>query len=123
MWRVLLIAEREFKAYATTASFWIALVMGPLLMALTAANFGDTLQPASRTVSIEASEPETAATIRAALQEAADLQGRDIRFVTTGAHRAISTEGGGVRITNGGQFDMLEAALLRRDLHQLRLAG
>lgn len=32
--RIRLIAGREFRAYAMTASFWVALAIGPLLMAL-----------------------------------------------------------------------------------------
>lgn len=50
---LLLIAEREFKTYVATPSFWVALVLGPLLMAVAVAALG---APSPLTVRIVASD-------------------------------------------------------------------
>ena len=52
--RIWLIAGREFRAYAMTASFWVALAIGPLLMAaaLLATTKGPTAQRAPQTASL-----------------------------------------------------------------------
>lgn len=72
-----LIAEREFRAYATTASFWIALAVGPLVMAVVLGLTGLSGGHAPPTpVSIRAAEPALASSAAAALAEAADLEGR-----------------------------------------------
>ena len=53
--RVGLIAEREFRAYAMTASFWVALAMGPLLMAaalLLSGGHGSAAAPPTATLTL-----------------------------------------------------------------------
>lgn len=52
--RIWLIAGREFRAYAMTASFWVALAIGPLLMAaaLLAATQGPTAQRGPQAASL-----------------------------------------------------------------------
>jgi ABC-2 type transport system permease protein len=74
-----LIAEREFRAYTTTASFWVALLVGPLVMvgarALTAAAGRP---PAPIAVAVEAPDPVLARSATAALTETAALEGRRV---------------------------------------------
>ena len=87
MLRVLLIAEREFKAYATTASFWVALAMGPLLMGLAGLATGAMHPgPAPRVVSIQADRPEVAAAVRGSMEDAARIQGRMLQIGPGGSH-------------------------------------
>jgi ABC-2 type transport system permease protein len=77
-----LIAEREFRAYTATASFWIALAVGPLMMA---AGLGLTaLATAPRppiTVAVHADDPALAREAMTALAGAAAIEGR--RLVPT----------------------------------------
>ncbi|MGE5566481.1 MAG: ABC transporter permease [Parcubacteria group bacterium] len=121
MWRILLIAEREFRAYATTASFWLALAMGPLLMGVAALGLGALhREPAPRVVSIEADKPEAAAAVQGALEDAASVQGRPFKIGEGGTDLSISR--GTVRIIGGEPLNTLEAELVRRDLYALGLA-
>ena len=72
-----LIAEREFRAYTATASFWIALAVGPLLMAGglgLAALAGAPAPPVA--VAVGANDAALAHSARIALREAAGLEGR-----------------------------------------------
>ncbi len=73
---VWLIAGREFRAYAATASFWVALAVGPLVlagvMALGAAN-RSAPPPAVR---VQSQDPALATSAIAALAEAARIEGR-----------------------------------------------
>ncbi|HZZ30967.1 MAG TPA: ABC transporter permease [Phenylobacterium sp.] len=50
--RIWLIAGREFRAYALTASFWVALAIGPLLMAAALLLTAQGPHPALRTASL-----------------------------------------------------------------------
>jgi ABC-2 type transport system permease protein len=80
MRRLRLIAQREFAAYASTLSFWLALVAGPLLMALAAlvvaaAEQRPAPQPPARVIEVRAEDPALAAAARQALSEAAKAQG------------------------------------------------
>jgi ABC-2 type transport system permease protein len=50
--RIWLIAGREFRAYAMTASFWVALAIGPLLMAAALLLTAQGPHPALRTASL-----------------------------------------------------------------------
>lgn len=99
----LLIAEREFRAYVATASFWVALAMGPVLigLALLAASFtGHPVRP----VSVAVSGPDAAITqsATAALVDAARVEGRPILVTPTARDAAArvsvseSADGGGV---------------------------
>lgn len=121
MHRVLLIAEREFRAYAMTASFWAALAMGPLLMGVAALGVGTLRhEPPPRVVSIEADRPQAKAAVQGALEDAAKLQGRAIEIGPGGSQ--LNVTHGTVRVTDGPPLNQLEAELLRRDLYALGLA-
>jgi ABC-2 type transport system permease protein len=120
MLRVLLIAEREFKAYASTASFWVALAMGPLMMGLGGLATGALhTGPAPRVISIQADRPEAAAAVQSALEDAAALQGRHLEIGPGGSRLTVTGET--VRIA-GTPLNQLESELLRRDLYALDLA-
>ncbi len=72
----ILIAGREFRAYVATASFWVALAVGPLAvggaMALSAA--GGPPRPAP--ITVQSQDPVLATSAMAALVEAGRLEGR-----------------------------------------------
>ncbi len=78
---VWLIAERELRTYLATASFWIALAIGPLLMAgvLAMASAGARAS-APIVVSVSASDPSLTRPAAAALSEAAATEGRRLRI-------------------------------------------
>jgi ABC-2 type transport system permease protein len=86
----LLIAEREFRAYTTTASFWVALVLGPLVMAgvlaVTGASQG---APPPLAVAVRATEPAVASSARAALTEAAAIEGRRLDLAASAARADV----------------------------------
>ena len=84
MLRLRLIAGREISAYASVPSFWAALLMGPILMLITALA-GSALHrapaaPPTRQVIVEAADPATAAAARDALTQASVLEGRPVAF-------------------------------------------
>lgn len=122
MWRILLIAEREFRAYATTASFWLALAMGPLLLGVAALGLGalHPREPAPRIVSIQADKPQAAETVQGALQDAASVQGRPLRIGSGGTE--LTVERRVVRVVGGPPLNTLEAELIRRDLYALGMS-
>lgn len=79
---VLLIAEREFRAYTATLSFWIALMIGPLALAGAlgvAALASQAAKPA--TVAVTAPTAALRAEAERALTEAAQLDGANIALV------------------------------------------
>jgi ABC-2 type transport system permease protein len=79
MW---LIAEREFRAYAATASFWIALIIGPLAMGGVLFLIGATTKPPSATpIEIRADDPVLANAVARAVTEAGGLEGRHYLLV------------------------------------------
>jgi ABC-2 type transport system permease protein len=71
---VWLIAAREFRTYVATASFWVALAVGPLAMGGASALIGNGAAPIS--VSVRASDPALARSATAALEESARVEGR-----------------------------------------------
>ena len=82
---LLLIAEREFRAYVSTASFWAALTVGPLVIAgavVLAALAAPVAGPPG--VSIEAPTPALYAEAAAALREAAALEGSSLQVLPRG---------------------------------------
>lgn len=92
---MLLIAEREFRAYASTLSFWIALAVGPLLLAGAVALAGlasHRSQPA--TIAIVA--PTLAAQVLAsdALKQAAVVDHRAVRIAAGTSQAAMTVEAG-----------------------------
>lgn len=125
MWRVLLIAEREFKAYASTASFWIALGMGPLLMVLVALALGGMPKPPTeRVISLRADRQEVAQIAESSLGEASALQGLRLKLATPdqAAGADISIENGELKVAEGASLSRFERALLERDLHAMKMA-
>ena len=80
-----LIAEREFRAYAATVSFWIALAVGPLVMAGALAAAGLASHAAQvPTVAIQADNAALARDGAAALIEAARTENRAILLAKPG---------------------------------------
>ena len=125
MWRVLLIAEREFKAYASTASFWVALAMGPLLMVLVALALGGMNKPpADRVISIRTDRQEVAQVAQASLNEASALQGLRLKLATPDEAEGaqVSIVDGKLTIAEGAPLTRFERALLDRDLHAMKMA-
>ncbi len=125
MWRVLLIAEREFRAYASTASFWVALAMGPLLMAIVAlALSGFSPAPPDRVIGLRADRQEVTEVARSALDEAAAMQGLRMRLAAPGetANAEVSIEDGKLTVSGDQPLNRFERALLERDLRALEMA-
>ena len=76
---VWLIAEREFRTYVATVSFWVALAMGPLAAGaglMLAQNIGHPAQPII--IQIASRDAGLARATEAALREAAALEGHRI---------------------------------------------
>ncbi len=100
MRRLWLIAGREFWAYAATPSFWVALAIGPVLMA--AALFASTLQhhrappPA---IIVRADEPFLASAAVSSLAADGYTQARPARGTEAGTVRIRSEPVGGVEVT------------------------
>lgn len=69
-----LIARREFRAYVATASFWIALLLGPVLVASATALLG--APPKTTPVAIKAADPSLRAALTASVLEAAKIENR-----------------------------------------------
>lgn len=125
MWRVLLIAEREFKAYASTASFWVALAMGPLLMVLVALALGGMDKPPTdRVISIRTDRQEVAQVAQASLDEASALQGLRLKLATPDETDSaqVSIVDGELTVAEGAPLTRFERALLDRDLHAMKMA-
>jgi ABC-2 type transport system permease protein len=78
---VLLIAERELRAYVATASFWVALGIGPLALALALGLAALASHPAAVVVGVTAPSAAAERSAAAALTDAARLEGRAIRAV------------------------------------------
>lgn len=85
-----LIAEREFRTYVATLSFWLALAVGPVL---TAAAFA--LAPAAGVsapvaVAIRAPDPDLARFAERALVEAGDMESRHYVRVAGGGRATLT---------------------------------
>ncbi|HZV83845.1 MAG TPA: ABC transporter permease, partial [Brevundimonas sp.] len=104
-----LIAEREFRTYVATISFWVALLVGPviaLLAGLAIAQLDRASAPIP--VGVVSSSPALAETGARALAEVAALQGLDLRVrpAVEGDGAAIRMEagaGGEVRVSTEGR--------------------
>jgi ABC-2 type transport system permease protein len=102
---VWLIAEREFRAYVATLSFWVALAVGPLALAGALGLVTLAAKPAAPArVSIDAPSPLAYASATVALEEAAGLEGHPIvvlpRGDLSGAARLV------LPADSGGRLDM-----------------
>lgn len=127
------IAEREFRAYTMTVSFWIALVAGPLLMAGALALAVAAGGPPPLAVAVRASDPALAGSATAALDEAARIEGR--RYAWAGASKAAASlvvtrlTDGSVQARFSGDFPLSAAGrrlvgrTMERDLARDRLAA
>ncbi|MES2255433.1 MAG: ABC transporter permease [Pseudomonadota bacterium] len=86
-----LIAEREFRTYVATLSFWAALAVGPLAAGgglLLAQGAHQPAQPVA--VAVASADASLARAAEAALKEAGSLDGRDFAFTDTGARLTIT---------------------------------
>jgi ABC-2 type transport system permease protein len=128
----LLIAEREFRAYTMTASFWIALAIGPLFLAGALGLAALASSPAAPTpVAIRSSDPVLAGDASAALAEAAGIEARrfavrrgaaDNLTITTSANGRIEAHfSAGFPLSAAGKA--LVARTVERDLAFSRLAA
>ena len=80
---VWLIAEREFRAYAATASFWVALTIGPIAMAVVLALVATTTKPAAPSlIAIHADDPRLTPAVQAAVLEAGGMEDRHYRLAS-----------------------------------------
>ena len=84
---LLLIAEREFRTYVATVSFWLSLAMAPL-GATGVLLFSAHQQPAMM-VTIEAQDRLVVQSATRALNEAGHLEGRSFMFGQSGARVTI----------------------------------
>lgn len=82
---VWLIAEREFRTYVATLSFWVALAVGPLAAGgglMLAQNIQHPVQPTA--IKIVSQNSTLTHDTEAALREAARLEGRRLAFGDSG---------------------------------------
>jgi ABC-2 type transport system permease protein len=87
-----LIAEREFRTYVATLSFWAALAVGPLAAGgglLLAQGANQSPQPVA--IAVVSADASLARAAEAALKEAGSLDGRDFVFTDTGTRVTIAT--------------------------------
>ncbi len=85
---IALIAEREFKTYVATPSFWVALVLGPLLMAGAVAALG---APSPLAVRIIASDSQLHSAASIALADAGPFERRSA-VEASGADAAVTLQ-------------------------------
>lgn len=122
MRRAWIIAGREVAAYTGTLSFWLALIVAPVLMGLVALVGPSPGGPPARTLAIAAPTPDLDRAARGALQEAARLDGVPIRLVPQGSAAdtvvtLVRDPSGAVRATTAGlPLSPVATALLSRDL-------
>ena len=88
-----LIAEREIRTYVATASFWIALAIGPLIAGAALCFTGS--EPAAIAVSIQTRDAALARLAPGALQEAAQLEHRNFAVGQNGFAVAVSLSADG----------------------------
>jgi ABC-2 type transport system permease protein len=132
-----LIAEREFRAYAATFSFWVALAVGPLVMAgvLGLASLSSSSPPPPTRVAIDAADPGLVRSAAAAITEAANVDGKRVVIVQGAAASArltLTRDGDGdldARLSGSLPLSPAARALLARTLerdearHALALAA
>jgi ABC-2 type transport system permease protein len=127
MRRITLIARREFVAYASVPSFWIALAMGPVLMVLAAIGLSaagaHAAAPHPQTIAIEAADPALRLAAAGAVQEAGRLEHHPVAIAAASESHADTTldltraTDGALSIQVRGQrLSDVSLALLRRDL-------
>lgn len=96
MMPVLLIAEREFRTYVSALSFWIALLIGPLVMAAALAVSSLSARPVP--VSVQVNLPQNPGGLQlvrlaeGAITEAGRMEGRQFVFPAAGARNSLVLE-------------------------------
>ena len=113
-----LIAEREIRTYVATASFWAALAIGPLAAGAMLIHGGGHQAIA---VSVQSQDKELARSASAAVQEAADLEGRRLAIGGHGERLVLTPRGAGrLSATFGAQFPLSNVgrALVERTLER-----
>src|SRR5262245_49696035 len=120
-----LIAEREFRAYAATFSFWVALAVGPLVMAgvLGLAGLASSSPPPPTPVAVTSADPLLARSAAAALHEAATIDGKRLVVVdgAAAARLSLSRDAEGdldVRVSGSLPLSPSARALLARTLER-----
>ncbi len=96
---VWLIAEREIRTYVATASFWIALAIGPLVAAGALALSGNPA-PQPTLITVETGNAALARSATAALVEAGRLEGRHFQFGAGGTRLQLTKNADGAIATN-----------------------
>jgi ABC-2 type transport system permease protein len=123
---VWLIAGREFRAYAATLSFWIALAVGPLVLAGALALATVASSPAApATAAVVADDPALARSAAAALVDAARIEGRGVTLVAENAgprmRLAVTTDTNGaiaVRFAGAPLLSPAGQALVARTMER-----
>jgi ABC-2 type transport system permease protein len=111
-----LIADREFRAYVGTASFWAALIVAPFLMVVILATTRSAPHPPRAPVRIFATNPALSNSAAVALADAAIADGRPIVVLQPGqagvATRVDVSAGtdGGVQMRLSGPLRLSTAA-------------
>jgi ABC-2 type transport system permease protein len=102
----LLIAEREFRAYVATLSFWVALAVGPLAIAGAVAlmHFAEPPAGAPPTIAIETSSHAIWRSAAAALGEAAQLEDRQLTVLPPGS--VVATTRIQIPLRSDGKIDL-----------------
>ncbi|HWY15190.1 MAG TPA: ABC transporter permease [Rhizomicrobium sp.] len=126
-----LIAEREFRTYVATLSFWLALAAGPLLTAAVFALAPAAGSSATVAVAIHAEDPVLARSALVALSDAGRLESRHFRFVAKNERASLTLQ----RIDNAvmmrfssrfpltAEGHLLVARTLERNLEEGRASG
>ncbi|HWE06215.1 MAG TPA: ABC transporter permease [Rhizomicrobium sp.] len=126
-----LIAEREFRTYVATLSFWLALAAGPLLTAAVFALAPAAGSSATVAVAIHAEDPALARSALAALSDVGRIESRHFRFVSKNerASLALRNSDNAVTMRFSSRFPLstegrvLVARTLERDLAQGRASA
>jgi ABC-2 type transport system permease protein len=127
MRRIGLIAGREISAYASVPSFWVALLIGPVLMVLVGlASSAASLRPgpAPIIVAIETSDPQLRDLATRSLADAGALTGRPTTVLEAGSSQGAQSRltiesgaAGGVSVrVQGAPLSPTARALIERDL-------
>src|SRR5690242_15127556 len=87
---VWLIAEREFRTYVATLSFWAALAVGPLAMGAGLLLSENLHGAAPAMVEVMGSDARVKQAVEAAVREAALSESRPLRFGSGGTRVTIS---------------------------------
>ncbi|HEY2447013.1 MAG TPA: ABC transporter permease [Rhizomicrobium sp.] len=127
-----LIAEREFRTYVATLSFWLALAIGPVLAVASLALAPVAHAPARFAVAVHAQDARLAQSAARALSEAGRIEKQDFAVVEKGESAALTLTGSGVssialHVSKGfplsAEGRLLVARTLERDLARAGVTG